>query len=99
MLVRLILCLKMSFSIDFRDCETHHGTHWLCAGELCWTELAVQLDKPHHCEKIFQKNTSATSGKRPRLEACLEYVREGGYTDCDTRGSSGTPHVAPVPDG
>ena len=39
--------------------------------------LAVQLDKLHHCEKIFQEKTSATSGKRPRLETCLEYVREG----------------------
>jgi DNA invertase Pin-like site-specific DNA recombinase len=39
--------------------------------------LTVQLDKLHHCEKIFQEKKSATSGKRPRLEACLEYVREG----------------------
>jgi len=29
-----------------------------------------------HCEKIFQEKTSATSGNRPRLDACLEYVRE-----------------------
>lgn len=39
--------------------------------------LTVQLDKLHHCEKIFQEKKSATSGKRPRLEACLEYVRDG----------------------
>ena len=39
--------------------------------------LAVQLDKLHHCDKIFQETTSGTGGKRPRLEACLEYVQEG----------------------
>jgi DNA invertase Pin-like site-specific DNA recombinase len=39
--------------------------------------LAVQLDKLHHCDKIFQEHTSGAGGKRPRLEACLEYVREG----------------------
>src|SRR5499427_10713020 len=39
--------------------------------------LAVQLDKLHHCDKIFQETTSGAGGKRPRLEACLEYVREG----------------------
>jgi len=39
--------------------------------------LAVQLDKLHHCDKIFQETASGAAGKRPRLEACLEYVREG----------------------
>lgn len=39
--------------------------------------LAVQLDKLQHCDKLFQEKASATSSKRPRLEACLEYVREG----------------------
>jgi len=39
--------------------------------------LDVQLDKLHHCEKIFQEKKSAAGGKRPRLEACMEYVREG----------------------
>ena len=39
--------------------------------------LTVQLDKLYHCEKIFQEKKSAAGGKRPRLEACLEYVREG----------------------
>lgn len=38
--------------------------------------LDVQLDKLKHCEKIFQEKKSGTS-KRPRLEACLEFVREG----------------------
>jgi DNA invertase Pin-like site-specific DNA recombinase len=37
----------------------------------------VQLDKLSHCEKVFQEKKSAASGKRPRLEACLEYIREG----------------------
>ena len=39
--------------------------------------LDVQLDKLSHCEKIFEEKKSGASGKRPRLEACLEYVRAG----------------------
>ena len=39
--------------------------------------LAVQLDKLKQCDKVFQEKASATSAKRPRLDACLEYVREG----------------------
>jgi DNA invertase Pin-like site-specific DNA recombinase len=39
--------------------------------------LDIQLDKLKDCEKIFQEKQSAISGKRPRLEACLEYLREG----------------------
>jgi DNA invertase Pin-like site-specific DNA recombinase len=39
--------------------------------------LAVQRDKLSHCDKLFEEKQSAASGKRPRLEACLEYVREG----------------------
>jgi DNA invertase Pin-like site-specific DNA recombinase len=39
--------------------------------------LDVQLDKLKHCDKIYQEKQSGTASKRPRLEACLEYVREG----------------------
>jgi DNA invertase Pin-like site-specific DNA recombinase len=39
--------------------------------------LEVQLDKLKHCDKVFQEKRSGASGKRPRLRACLEYVREG----------------------
>ena len=39
--------------------------------------LAVQRDKLKHCEKIFKEKKSGASGSRPRLKACLEYVREG----------------------
>jgi DNA invertase Pin-like site-specific DNA recombinase len=39
--------------------------------------LDVQLDKLKHCHKVFQEKKSGASGKRPRLQACLEYVREG----------------------
>jgi DNA invertase Pin-like site-specific DNA recombinase len=39
--------------------------------------LAVQRGKLKHCEKIFQEKKSGASGSRPRLKACLEYVREG----------------------
>ena len=39
--------------------------------------LAVQIDKLSHCDKVFEEKKSATSGQRPRLVACLEYIREG----------------------
>ena len=39
--------------------------------------LEVQLDKLRDCEKVFEEKKSAASGKRPRLEACLEYMRAG----------------------
>jgi DNA invertase Pin-like site-specific DNA recombinase len=39
--------------------------------------LDVQLDKLAGCDKIFEEKQSGTSNKRPRLAACLEYVREG----------------------
>jgi DNA invertase Pin-like site-specific DNA recombinase len=39
--------------------------------------LDVQLDKLQDCDKVFQEKKSGASGKRPRLVACLEYVREG----------------------
>ena len=38
--------------------------------------LEVQMEKLKHCDKIYQEHRSAT-GTRPRLAACLEYVREG----------------------
>ena len=39
--------------------------------------LAVQREKLTHCEKLFQEKKSGASYTRPRLQACLEYVREG----------------------
>ena len=39
--------------------------------------LDVQLDKLAQCAKVFQEKQSGTSDKRPRLKACLEYVRDG----------------------
>jgi DNA invertase Pin-like site-specific DNA recombinase len=39
--------------------------------------LDVQLDKLSHCNKIFKEKKSGASDKRPRLNACLEYVKEG----------------------
>lgn len=39
--------------------------------------LEIQLDKLSHCERIFQEKKSAAGGQRPRLAACLEFVREG----------------------
>ena len=39
--------------------------------------LEVQQDKLSECEKLFEEKLSGTSYKRPRLKACMEYVREG----------------------
>ncbi|MGB3296414.1 MAG: recombinase family protein, partial [Phormidesmis sp.] len=39
--------------------------------------LDVQLDKLKGCDKVFQEKKTGTSSARPRLKACLEYVREG----------------------
>ncbi len=39
--------------------------------------LDVQLDKLKHCDRIYQEKKSGTSGKRPQLKACLDYVRDG----------------------
>ena len=39
--------------------------------------LDVQLGKLKDCDKVFQEKRTGTSDKRPRLKACLEYVREG----------------------
>ena len=39
--------------------------------------LDVQLDKLKHCDKIFQEKKSGASDQRPKLKACLEYIREG----------------------
>lgn len=39
--------------------------------------LEVQLGKLKSCNKVFQEKHSGTLYKRPKLQACLEYVREG----------------------
>ena len=39
--------------------------------------LDVQIAKLQHCDKLFQEQTSGQAHTRPRLVACLEYVREG----------------------
>lgn len=39
--------------------------------------LTVQLDKLQTCDKIFQEKVSGINVKRPQLQACLEYVRQG----------------------
>src|SRR6266436_4786097 len=39
--------------------------------------LAVQLEKLHHCDKVFQETQSGASSTRLRFDACLDYVREG----------------------
>lgn len=39
--------------------------------------LVVQLDKLQQCDKIFQEKVSGITDKRPQLQMCLEYVRQG----------------------
>ena len=39
--------------------------------------LEVQNGKLKHCNKLFQETLSGTLNKRPQLETCLEYMREG----------------------
>jgi DNA invertase Pin-like site-specific DNA recombinase len=39
--------------------------------------LDVQFGKLADCEMIFQEKHSGSSASRPRLKACLEYVRAG----------------------
>jgi DNA invertase Pin-like site-specific DNA recombinase len=39
--------------------------------------LEVQLEKLKGCDKLFQEKCSGAQGPRPRLDACLEYLREG----------------------
>lgn len=39
--------------------------------------LEVQLDKLADCEKVFEEKKSGVDQNRPRLKACLEYIREG----------------------
>ena len=39
--------------------------------------LEVQLANLAGCQKIFQEQHSGSLDQRPRLLACLEYVREG----------------------
>ena len=39
--------------------------------------LEVQLQKLRNCDKIFEEKISGTNQKRPKLEECLNYVREG----------------------
>ncbi|MEL7225235.1 MAG: recombinase family protein, partial [Cyanobacteria bacterium J06576_12] len=39
--------------------------------------LDVQLDKLNDCNKVFKEKKTGTSGKRPQLQACLDYLREG----------------------
>ena len=40
--------------------------------------LAVQQDKLAQCDKIFQEKVSSVNDKRAQLQACLDYVRQGG---------------------
>jgi DNA invertase Pin-like site-specific DNA recombinase len=63
--------------------------------------LDVQLDKLKSCDKVFEEKQSGTSDKRPRLKACIEYVREGDslvVTRLD-RVARSTLHLCQIADG
>jgi DNA invertase Pin-like site-specific DNA recombinase len=40
-------------------------------------DLTVQRERLAHCEKLFEETASGASDKRPQLQVCLDYVREG----------------------
>ena len=40
-------------------------------------DLTVQLEKLKDCNKIYEEKVSGTDDKRPRLQECLDYVRDG----------------------
>lgn len=39
--------------------------------------LEVQIEKLKDCDKIYEEKLSGTNDKRPKLQECLDYVREG----------------------
>jgi DNA invertase Pin-like site-specific DNA recombinase len=40
-------------------------------------DLTVQQERLAHCEKLYADMASGTTDKRPQLQACLDFVREG----------------------
>jgi DNA invertase Pin-like site-specific DNA recombinase len=40
-------------------------------------DLTIQRERLTHCEKLFEEKASGASDKRPQLQTCLDYVREG----------------------
>jgi DNA invertase Pin-like site-specific DNA recombinase len=40
-------------------------------------DLTIQRERLAWCEKLFEKTASGTDARRPQLQACLDYVREG----------------------
>ncbi len=40
-------------------------------------DLTVQLEKLKDCDKIYEEKLSGTDDKRPKLNECLDYVRDG----------------------
>ena len=62
--------------------------------------LHVQMEKLKGCDKIFKEKRTERSSNRPRLKACLEYVRDGdtlGVSRLDRLARS-TPHLCQVTD-
>ena len=40
-------------------------------------DLTVQRERLAHCEKLYEEKASGTDAHRPKLQECLDYVREG----------------------
>jgi DNA invertase Pin-like site-specific DNA recombinase len=40
-------------------------------------DLTVQRERLAHCERLYEDTASGTDATRPRLQACLDFVREG----------------------
>ena len=60
-------------------------------------DLTVQLEKLKGCDKVFQEKRSGVDAGRPELKACLEFLREGRYPDCQQAGPAGPLNIRPLP--
>ena len=40
-------------------------------------DLTIQRERLAHCEKLYEEKASGTDAARPKLKACLDFMREG----------------------
>jgi len=57
--------------------EGQHGIGGLCASEFDWTKPRGAARQAEALRQTLSGEKSGASGRRPRLQACLEYIREG----------------------
>jgi DNA invertase Pin-like site-specific DNA recombinase len=75
----------MQFSQSLKNNETYeHNLEFVSMALVGYARVSsvgqsldIQLDKLQHCDKIYQEKKSGTIQQCSRLDACLEYVREG----------------------